>query len=406
MCRTVLTAVSVVVFFMPTLLATVHVVPEPYPKIQEAIEVAAEGDTVLVLPGTYFENINFNGKPIVVASKYLLEQDPSLIAATIIDGAYPQKADTSSVVIFVSNEGPMSVLCGFTLMNGLGTEVPGSFDGGGIFVGAGCAPTIICNIIRNNNALRGGAVAIHGASSVFAHNAVYANNACHGGGIWLENSQATICHNVFYENVATAAGGACFSSGSNALFDHNVVAGGSAQEGGGIFCDSGEFIIEYCDFYANNGGDFVGCGTAELGDTSWGINFNRHATDCYYNIFRAPRLADPAGGDFSLECYSDLIDAGRGLSPFFPIGGKRTDIGIFEYPYLPVDLNGDGKINLADATALINIIFSDAPLPCPVWIADLDCSRYINITDIVAFIAYWAGYGPVPCALDPDPDTP
>ncbi len=52
---------------------TVHV-PVDKPSIQAAIDAAATGDTVLVAPGTYLENINFHGKAITVIS----EQGPSV----------------------------------------------------------------------------------------------------------------------------------------------------------------------------------------------------------------------------------------------------------------------------------------------------------------------------------------
>ena len=41
-------------------------VPEEYSTIQEAIDYSIDGDTVLVSAGTYYENINFNGKNISV----------------------------------------------------------------------------------------------------------------------------------------------------------------------------------------------------------------------------------------------------------------------------------------------------------------------------------------------------
>jgi hypothetical protein len=58
--------------------ATIRV-PQDTSTIQQGINVAATGDTVLVAPGTYFENINFLGKAITVQS----EQGSDV---TMIDG--------------------------------------------------------------------------------------------------------------------------------------------------------------------------------------------------------------------------------------------------------------------------------------------------------------------------------
>ena len=56
-----------------------------YTIIQTAIDSSINGDTIIVSPGTYVENINFNGKNIVLASEFLLNNDTSYISSTIID---------------------------------------------------------------------------------------------------------------------------------------------------------------------------------------------------------------------------------------------------------------------------------------------------------------------------------
>ena len=43
------------------LFGTQIIVPDDQPTIQVGIDASADGDTVLVQPGTYIENINFNG---------------------------------------------------------------------------------------------------------------------------------------------------------------------------------------------------------------------------------------------------------------------------------------------------------------------------------------------------------
>ena len=80
-------------------------IPDDYPTIQQGIDAAGNGDTILVDTGIYEGNINFNGKNITVASHYLITSDTSYLSQTIISGG-------SRVVNFENGEDTTAILCG------------------------------------------------------------------------------------------------------------------------------------------------------------------------------------------------------------------------------------------------------------------------------------------------------
>jgi hypothetical protein len=136
------------IFQDPTL---IHV-PADYLTIQEGINAASDGDTVLVAENTYHENINFGGKHILVASEFLLDDDTSHISNTIIDGSQPVDPDLGSVVNFDPGTDTTSVLCGFTITRGTGTFVPVAGNarlGGGVIFSSG--GKLLNNYIEYNN---------------------------------------------------------------------------------------------------------------------------------------------------------------------------------------------------------------------------------------------------------------
>jgi pectin methylesterase-like acyl-CoA thioesterase len=85
--------------------------PADFNNIQAAIDDANNGDTIIVCPGSYIENINFLGKDITMRSTD--PNDLDVIVDTIIDGNYQ-----TSVVSFAGTESNSCHIIGFSITHG------------------------------------------------------------------------------------------------------------------------------------------------------------------------------------------------------------------------------------------------------------------------------------------------
>ena len=221
----------------------------PGESIQDAIDSATHGDTVVVSPGTYFENIFFNGKNIVLTSTN--PDSPAVVASTIIDASMSDDPVSVSVVRFDGSETTTCVLTGFTIQNGTGTN----YYGGGI-CGNDCYTTIQNNTITDNLANYGGG--LYGCHGTIQNNIITGNLAYwDGGGLYncdgtiqnntisrnlegdgggLSNCDGTIQNNTISENSTTHWGGGL--AYCNAIIQDNTISYNSADWGGGlIWCD-------------------------------------------------------------------------------------------------------------------------------------------------------------------------
>jgi len=218
-----------------------------FKTVQQGINAASGGETVLVAKGIYVENIRFKGKNIVLTSTDPLE--PSIVESTIIDGD-----QAGPVVTFDGTEDETCILKGFTLQNGK------AHAGGGVRGTGGHAKThatIRNNIIRLNSAVQGGGISHcdgiieentvvensaqrYGGGLAYCHGIVRGNtiarNAVNEDGGGLAYCHGTIQNNTISGNESNRGGGLAHCHG---IIQDNTVAGNWAiDEGGGLaFCD-------------------------------------------------------------------------------------------------------------------------------------------------------------------------
>ncbi len=203
--------------------ATVLRVPSPFSTIQEAIDSAICGDTVLVADGTYagngFRDIDFLGKAIIVMSKHGASSCTLDCAASY--------SNMHVAFRFNNNESYSTVLDGFTIVNGY------EFWGGAIAIQMS-NPIIRNCVFGNNEAYNyGGAISCIYASPILENNVIAGNTAEYGGGIFCYSyCRPILINNTFVINSASEQGGAIFLADSsfmvilNSIFYKNLASEG------------------------------------------------------------------------------------------------------------------------------------------------------------------------------------
>ena len=221
--------VVVLTLYSEWALGVTHVVgtSRQCPSIQAAIDLANDGDIVLIPPGQYHENINLRGKGITVAGS-----NPSsweVIAGTVICGQ-----DFGPVVVCETGESANTVITGLTIAEGKSHATdPNSDSLEMISSGLYCyrsSPTILNNIIRDN-----------GRQAQFA-----GDNPSHfGGGISCYEASPVIRGNIIKNNTAYFGGGISvfgFDSPGCPVITNNLVLRNSAETGGGVFLEAGLLV--------------------------------------------------------------------------------------------------------------------------------------------------------------------
>ncbi|UCC79310.1 MAG: right-handed parallel beta-helix repeat-containing protein [Candidatus Zixiibacteriota bacterium] len=300
--------------------ATIINVPGDSATIQGGINGSIDGDTVLVQPGIYVENIYFNGHNIVLGSLFLTTGDTSYISTTIIDGD-----SAGSVVTFDSGEDNTAVIKGFKIQNGFGTGTFPEHLGGGIACKTSSNPTVCNNIIIGNFARRGAGIYCDNSEPIIKNNKIADNFAGvryysttyggAGGGIYCVNSSPTMENNIISGNQILYfgyGGGICCYDNSHPDINYNVIIGNfSDYLGAGIVCVDNSNPGIFGNTISNNINDLGGGGISCLASSPSIID--NYISDNY---------ADGAGGGIhSISGSNPVISGNTVLGNASPVGG-------------------------------------------------------------------------------------
>jgi len=373
--------------------ATLHV-PGDYSTIQAAIDVALDGDTVLVGPGSY-DAIDFIGKGIVVIS----EQGPG---STSIGpgGEYGN-------VAFVNGETAEAILEGFEISGG----------GRGIYLEYS-SPVIRGNLIRDNNgAWYGGGIYSYYSSPIIENNLILDNDVigssytAQGGGLFVVMGSVMLVNNVIADNSAFDGGGIYFKYGGNHLLVNNTLANNYGNSG--IQAETASLSIRNCILWGSSWVEIIGGSQLDIswtdieggqegiygtGSVAWGDGM----------ISDTPMFAAGTLSEYQLdEALSPCVDAGDpspeyndpedpanpGYALYPALGLLRNDmgayggggsgywVGIAEEPSPP--MNQPSLMAFPNPCASVSALLFELPETGPARLVVFDASGHmiISLTD-------------------------
>ena len=363
------TLFSIFVFFILStfLSATIINVPEDQPTIQAGINVAVDSDTVLVQPGSYVENINYNGKLITVASLFLTTQDTTYISQTIIDGD-----SIDNAVKFESEEDSTSVLCGFTIQNGLASY------GGGIYCYESSPSLKNVTITGNTTEYAGGGIYCYESSPSLKNVTITGNTTeYYGGGFYCYESSPSLKNVLITGNTTEYYGGGIHCDESSPSLENVTIIGNSAGvHGGGFYYwdSSPSFSVDNrCSIYSNTIGNTRGFGADMFAVACDTIHI---IVDTFTVMTPTDYYASPIN-NFTFDILHSVVDSLINADVYVSVDGDNSNSGTSpDFPFKTIN------------HALSRIYFDGLNINT----IHLAPGIYSNSTNGEIFPIYWSNY--------------
>ena len=365
-----------------------------FATIQKGIDTTVNGDTVMVLPGTYVGDIEFLGKNITLTSADPM--DANIVANTIIDGS-----DANSAITFSGTESPNCTLTGF--------KIDGTIFGFDESVdpdGENHTHATITHCLVQGSLLPCG-LAVYACDGTIS-NCLIADNGTNGACLIASVAE---CHGLIKNcTIVNNEAGIIIGSigtGGSATMQNCII---HQNQGFQVGLRTGATLyISYSDVE----GGLEGIDASEA--VNWGPG-NIDADPCFARTGYWPEPLEVVEGDYHLQSSagrwdpnsetwvtdantSRCIDAGN---PGSPPGdepapnGNRINMGAYggtaEASKSPAnwallsDLTNDGKMNHDDLGVFVGYwLEGGGNLP-----GDLDRSQSVDSTDYAIFAGQWS----------------
>ena len=276
--------------------------------IQAAIDAASDGDVVVVLPGSYAENLTLGLNPADSVNIMLKSRDGA--ASVTVTGT---GADSPVIQIFGGNS---STLQGFTINN--------IHSGGDLSQGisiSNASPTIEQCIIEDNMLATykpGGGIRANSGNPVIKRSWIRGNNGDEGSGIYCFSGTLTLINAIVSGNGKSGQGnqgaGLHVAAACSATIISSTFSGNRAQNGGAIN-GPGSVTAKYSIFWGDED-EFYGPGELAAGyDVTYSVIQGGYAgTGNRLNdpkfILPIPAASAPTVmGDYQLQGYTHTQDA-------------------------------------------------------------------------------------------------
>jgi hypothetical protein len=360
-------------------------VPDDIASVNDAVDLAVYGDTILIAPGIYRENIQRFNKEL------------RLIGRGGRDSTIIEQASSGSPIVNIGGELSLALIEGITFQNSSGASailVDGtsisirncrfynnhSYYGGAITGSTNGVLDISDNIFTENHAdYNSGAVGVSEMVLWAANNRFESNSAGTGGAVCVSLSANFMLYkNIFYNNSAVLRGSAVYIADCHhgGEIINNTVAFNSCSDSTGstIKLDNVESISIINNIISQNAGDGIN-----------GLYNYPEPTATYNDVWgNSPDYVNVNPGDGSIS-EDPLFAGGEPYSLHLTSGSPCIDSGDPDYLQ-------DPDTTRADMGALY---FHHQITRCPYILGDINASGTPNGIDVTYGVRYFKG-GPVP----------